>query len=104
MIVRSKEDSNAIAMDRYNYMRSSGIDAQPQRSGVLINELGTPVLPALTNGQPPVGGAMAGVPPKPAVTPAQARTRPGTAVPLTTPTPIITPAPEPAPLYRPVQK
>ena len=110
VIVRSKEDSNAIAMDRYNYMRSSGIDAQPQRSGVLINELGTPVLPALTNGQPPVGGAMAGVPPKPAVTPAQARTRPGTAVPLTTPTPtptpLITPAPEPAPapLYRPVQK
>ncbi|GGE86416.1 type II secretion system secretin GspD [Massilia psychrophila] len=104
VIVRSKEDSNAIAMDRYNYMRSSGVDAQPQRSGVLLNELGTPVLPALTNGQPPVGGAMAGVPPKPAVTPAQARTRPGTAVPLTTTTPIITPAPEQAPLYRPVQK
>ena len=81
VIVRSKEDSNAIAMDRYNYMRSSGIDAQPPSAGVMINELGTPVLPVLDNGQPAPGGAMVTVPPK-------------------------APAPpqDPAPLYRPVQK
>ena len=106
VIVRSKEDSNAIAMDRYNYMRSSGIDAQPPTAGALINELGTPVLPALNNGQPAPGGAMAAVPPKPVMVPAQAQTRPGTAASATTTVPVITPAPTPdsAPLYRPVQK
>jgi general secretion pathway protein D len=112
VIVRSKEDSNAIAMDRYNYMRSSGIEAQPQQSGVVLKELGTPVLPALNNGQPPAGGAMATVPPKSAVVPAQARMRPGTPAPATTTVPIITPAPmitpaptqDQAPQYRPVPK
>jgi len=95
VIVRSKEDSNAIAMDRYNYMRSSGIDAQPPSAGALINELGTPVLPVLDNGQPAPGGAMVTVPPKPPVS-----------TPATTTAPVITPAPtqDPAPLYRPVQK
>jgi general secretion pathway protein D len=118
VIVRSKEDSNAIAMDRYNYMRASGIEAKPPQSGVLLNELGTPVLPALNNGQPPAGGAMAAVPPKSPVAPSQTRVRPGTPAPVTTTGPIITPAPAntqapvitPAPSqdgaseYRPVQK
>jgi general secretion pathway protein D len=75
VIVRSKEDSNAIALNRYDYMRSSGIEAQPADNTALIKELGMPVLPPLTNGQPPPGGAMATVPPKPAV-PAPVR-RPG---------------------------
>ena len=95
VIVRSKEDSNSIALNRYDYMRSSGIDAQPRDATGLAKDLGAPVLPALTNGQPPPGGTMATVPPKRAVTPAPAR--PGAVQPP--PQPV-----EPAPLYRPVQK
>ena len=100
VIVRSKEDSNAIALDRYDYMRSSGIDAQPRDNTVLVKELGAPVLPPLTNGQPPPGGAMAAAAAETAggagagasghaVPPAPAASQPPT---------------EPAPLYRPVQK
>ncbi|MDQ2989888.1 MAG: type II secretion system protein GspD, partial [Pseudomonadota bacterium] len=93
VIVRSKEDSNSIAINRYDYMRSSGIDAQPRDTTVLVKDLGAPVLPTLTNGQPPPGGTMATVPPKRVVTPVQPR--PG----ATQPQPA-----EEAPLYRPVQK
>jgi general secretion pathway protein D len=94
VIVRSKEDSNAIAVSRYDYMRSSGVDALPRDSTVLVKELGAPVLPVLNNGQPPPGGAMAPMPPKPVVVPAPEPVRPATPA----------PAAEPAPLYRPVQK
>jgi general secretion pathway protein D len=94
VIVRSKEDSNAIALNRYDYMRASGIDAQPTDTTALLKELGTPVLPPLTNGQPPGGGAMATTPPKPAV-PAPAP-RPGA--------PAAEPAPDTGGKYRPVQK
>ena len=94
VIVRSKEDSNSIASDRYDFMRSAGVRAQPETGSVVLPDLGTPVLPELVNGQPPVGGAMATVPPRPA--PAAAAVRPGTAAPL--------PKQDPnAPKYRPVQ-
>ena len=73
VIVRSKEDSNAIALGRYDYMRSSGIDALPRDTSVMVQELGAPVLPPLTNGQPPPNGTFATVPPKPLVVPAPAR-------------------------------
>jgi general secretion pathway protein D len=65
VIVRSKDDSNAIATDRYDFMRSAGLKAQPKDETVLPN-YGTPVLPELTNGQPPAGGTNAAMPPKPA--------------------------------------
>ncbi|HEU4375839.1 MAG TPA: type II secretion system secretin GspD [Telluria sp.] len=97
VIVRSKEDSNSIAINRYDYMRSSGVDAQPRDATVLVKDLGAPVLPALTNGQPPPGGSMATVPPKRMVTPPPPR--PGATQ--------LQPPPQPAeqaPLYRPVQK
>ncbi len=94
VVVRSKEQSNALAADRYDYMRSSGLAAQPKDDTILIRDLGAPVLPPLTNGQPPPGGAMAPLPPKPLVVPVPVR--PGVATP---------PAPlDPAGMYRPVQK
>jgi general secretion pathway protein D len=115
VIVRSKEDSNAIALNRYDYMRSSGVDAQPTDTTVLIKELGMPVLPQLTNGQPPAGGNMATVPPKPAVAPPVRRPGAPAPAPGTEPDPSgqYRPAPPPAapaqapapePKYRPVQK
>jgi len=64
VIVRSKEDSNAIATDRYDFMRSAGQTAATPKDSVVMPDYGTPVLPPLTNGQPPPGGAMAPVPPR----------------------------------------
>ncbi|MGZ8320300.1 MAG: type II secretion system secretin GspD, partial [Telluria sp.] len=94
VIVRSKEDSNSIAADRYDYMRSAGVRAQPETGAVVLPDLGTPVLPELTNGQPPPGGAMAPVPVPVRPVPQAAAVRPGTAVPG--------PAQQ-VPKYRPVQ-
>ncbi|PWF54819.1 type II secretion system secretin GspD [Massilia glaciei] len=62
VIVRSKEQSSDIAADRYDYMRASGLSAQPPTGNALIRDLGAPVLPPLVNGQPPAGGAMARMP------------------------------------------
>ena len=64
VIVRSKDDSNAIATDRYDFMRSAGLKAQPKEESLLPN-YGTPVLPELLKGQPPAGGTNAMMPPKP---------------------------------------
>jgi general secretion pathway protein D len=96
VVVRSKDESNAIASDRYDYMRASGLKAQPTDQSVLVRDLGAPVLPPLTNGQPPPGGAMAPVPPKPIVVPAPAPAR--------RPAPAPAPEAEPSSQYRPVQK
>ncbi len=96
VIVRSKEDSNDISLSRYDYMRSSGIDAVPRDKSVLVRELGEPVLPLLTNGQPPPGDAMAPLPPK---RPAPVPARPGMAAPQQQPQ-----QQAPLPAYRPVQK
>jgi general secretion pathway protein D len=63
VVVRSKEQSNALASDRYDYMRSAGVAAQPESDSVLVRDLGAPLLPLLQNGQPPVGGSMAPLPP-----------------------------------------
>ena len=62
VIVRTKEQSNALSTDRYEYMRATGEKAKPADDTILLENLGAPTLPALTNGQPPVGGAMAPVP------------------------------------------
>jgi general secretion pathway protein D len=67
VVVRSKEASSNLAMDRYEYMRAAGEGAVPQNHSLLLRNLGTPVLPPLNNnGQPPVGGQMAPVQPTPA--------------------------------------
>jgi general secretion pathway protein D len=74
VVVRSKEASSTIAMDRYDLMRGAGQAAQPETGNVLLRDLGAPVLPPLTNGQPPGGGAMA---PVPAPSPSTSRAAPG---------------------------
>jgi len=74
VVVRSKEASSTLAMDRYDFMRGAGEAAQPETGNVLLRDLGAPVLPALKNGQPPAGGAMA---PVPAPTPSTTRAAPG---------------------------
>ena len=61
VVVRSKDASNSIAMDRYEYMRAAGAAGQPE-SSALLRDLGAPLLPPLTGGQPPAGGNMATVP------------------------------------------
>ena len=111
VIVRSKEDSATLAMNRYEYMRSTGTQAQPTDNTVLVKELGSPILPPLSEGQPPVGGSMAAVPirknnPAPARPGASTLARPGdTSTPSrpATTDPVQPPASD-APLYRPVQK
>ncbi len=77
VIVRSKEDSNSIAADRYEYMRSAGQKAATPNGSMVLPDLGTPVLPNLTNGQPPPGDAMAPLPPRPVPVPAPTRPGPG---------------------------
>lgn len=51
VVIRSKEQSATIATDRYDYMRSSGNETQPEQTSVLPN-LGTPQLPQLEKGRP----------------------------------------------------
>jgi general secretion pathway protein D len=75
VVVRSKEQNNSLSMDRYDYMRAAGAQIQPTDENVILRNLGAPVLPPLTNGQPPVGnGTMATMPP-----PAPVAQRPGQA-------------------------
>ncbi|UVW28971.1 type II secretion system secretin GspD [Massilia sp. H6] len=62
VVVRSKEASASLAMDRYEYMRGVGAAGQTQQESILMRDLGAPLLPPLTNGQPPTGGAMATAP------------------------------------------
>ena len=80
VVVRSKEQNNSISMDRYEYMRALGVASQPKDDTILLQNLGAPVLPPLTNGQPPAGGDMATLPPPvpPTVRPGAA-TGPGSA-------------------------
>jgi general secretion pathway protein D len=61
VVVRSKDASNSIAMDRYEFMRAAGAAGQPEASP-LLRDLGAPQLPPLVGGQPPVGGGMATMP------------------------------------------
>lgn len=63
VVVRSKEQNNAISLDRYEYMRAQGASTRPQDDTLLMRNLGGPELPALTNGQPPGGGTFATMPP-----------------------------------------
>jgi general secretion pathway protein D len=106
IVVRSKEQNESISMDRYQYMRAAGGKAQPGDSSVLIRDLGAPLLPPITNGQPPAGGDMATAP-----APAPVAPRPGAATGTGTTQPLpngLRPQPEfrpvqPQPEFRPVQ-
>jgi general secretion pathway protein D len=84
-------------------MRSVGDAAQQADDSILLKNLGSPVLPPLKNGQPPVGGTMAPIPaPVPASTAPAARPGPGQQ-PQTAPRPLYQVQPLPAPgQYRPV--
>jgi general secretion pathway protein D len=61
VVVRSKDASNSIAMDRYEFMRAAGAAGRPEASP-LLRDLGAPLLPPLVGGQPPAGGGMATLP------------------------------------------
>jgi general secretion pathway protein D len=75
VVLRSKEQNNSLSMDRYEYMRAAGAASQPLDNTAVVRNLGAPVLPPLTNGQPPAAnGMMAAVPP-----PAPVAQRPGQA-------------------------
>jgi general secretion pathway protein D len=74
VVVRSKEQNNSISLDRYEYMRALGATTRPADDTILMRHLGSPELPPLTNGQPPLGGTMATMPP-----PAPPTARPGAA-------------------------
>ncbi|MFM2089359.1 MULTISPECIES: type II secretion system secretin GspD [unclassified Janthinobacterium] len=67
VIVRSKEQSGSLASDRYDYMRAAEEMAVPATGNLMLKDLGTPVMPALQNGQPVGGGLMSRpLPPAPA--------------------------------------
>ncbi len=76
VIIRNKEDSSAIAADRYDFMRTAGQGAAAQKDSILLPDYGVPVLPQLNEGQPPTGGSMAKVPPRPMLAPVEARPGP----------------------------
>jgi general secretion pathway protein D len=69
LVVRSKDASHGVALDRYEYMRATAAAQKPEES-ILLNNLGAPELPPLTNGVPPPGGILSTLPPKPAAAPA----------------------------------
>jgi general secretion pathway protein D len=77
VVVRSKEATSSVTMDRYDYIRAAGEAAAPPDGSILLRNLGAPVLPILNNGQPPAGGQMATVPPPPPPAPAPAAPVPG---------------------------
>jgi general secretion pathway protein D len=100
VVVRSKEQNNSISMDRYELMRAAGATSQPTDNSILLRNLGAPMLPPLTNGQPPAGGAMATMPP-----PAPVAPRPGAATGTGTNQPVqrTQPGEQAQPEFRPVQ-
>ena len=101
IVVRSKEQTETLSMDRYEFMRAAGQAAQPADSTILLKNLGAPMLPGLANGQPPAGNGMATLPP-----PAPAPVRPGAATGPGTTQPqnrSQAPAQQPVPEFRPVQ-
>jgi general secretion pathway protein D len=103
VVVRSKEQNNSISMDRYEYMRAAGVAGQPLDDSPLIRNLGAPLLPELTGGQPPAGGSMATMPaPAPAQSQGQVGARPGQAGSQPAAQPAA-PAAQPVPEFRPVQ-
>jgi general secretion pathway protein D len=82
VVIRSKEQSTSLALDRYDYMRAAELEAQPQAGSIMLRDLGAPLLPVLEQGQP-VGGSMAVRPlPAPApAAPAPGAPNPGAAAP-----------------------
>jgi general secretion pathway protein D len=105
VVVRSKEQNNAISLDRYEYMRALGAETRPQDDTILMPNLGAPALPPLTNGQPPAGSTMATMPPPaPVAARPGAATGPGTGPQGAQPQPNQAPVPEFRPVTPPNQK
>jgi general secretion pathway protein D len=104
VVVRSKEATSAISLDRYEYIRAAGEAQQPEQS-ILLRTLGGPVAPSLIDGQPPIGGTLATVPPNPApgVQPGQPQA-PAGQTPAAHPGRSLDPAPTPAPAAPPTQR
>jgi general secretion pathway protein D len=100
IVVRSKEQNDSISMDRYQYMHAVGGSAAPVENTILMRNLGSPMLPPLTNGQPPAGDNMATMPP-----PAPSAPRPGAATGAGTTQPVqpVQPGQRTQPEFRPVQ-
>ncbi|TFW30053.1 type II secretion system protein GspD, partial [Massilia horti] len=71
IVLKGRDDSNQISLDRYDYLRAAGNAALPPPS-VLLENLGGPVPPALdANGQPIGSNVLARMPEKPAEQPSQ---------------------------------
>ena len=107
VVVRSKEQNNSISLDRYEYMRALGAETRSEDDTILMRNLGSPALPPLTNGQPPLGGAMATMPPPAPITARPgAATGPGTVQPRAPQStqPYQAPVPEFRPVTPPNQK
>jgi general secretion pathway protein D len=66
VVMRSRDQSNELATDRYDYMRATQQAVKPDDT-VLLKDLGQPMLPQLNNGQPVPGVGQLARPVTPAV-------------------------------------
>lgn len=78
VVIRSKDQSTSLASDRYDYMRTQQQDIKPPE-GILVKDLGQPVLPQLQGGAPVGAVVVPPLPPAPVPNPAQG---PGAAEPV----------------------
>nr|WP_292937311.1 type II secretion system secretin GspD [Noviherbaspirillum sp.] len=62
-VIRTSEQSNNVASDRYDFIRNIQMNTQQAPSAVLPN-VNVPVLPPMQNGRP-VGGSLLNLPPRP---------------------------------------
>ncbi len=89
VVIRSKEQSTTLASDRYDYMRTTQGTALPKTSNIMLENLGTPVLPPLEDGARPAAGPMVVRPMPPAPLPSASASGLATPVPGT----VVAPAP-----------
>jgi general secretion pathway protein D len=68
-VIRSQEQSTSLTSDRYDFIRGTQQQIQPDDT-ILLPNLGQPVLPSVINGQPTGGMLARPVPPAPVPTPA----------------------------------
>ncbi|MES2741109.1 MAG: type II secretion system secretin GspD [Pseudomonadota bacterium] len=91
VVIRNKEQSTTLASDRYDYMRATQGTALPKTSNIMLENLGTPVLPPLEDGARPAAGPMVVRPMPPAPLPSESASGLATPVPGT----MAAPAAEP---------
>jgi general secretion pathway protein D len=91
VIIRSKDQSNSLAADRYDFMRAAQKGSGPQDTNIMMKDLGAPALPDLKSALPP-GGTLA-IPPAPLPAPARNdSSRPASPATPATPGDPVTPA------------